>query len=115
MEEIRELRSRGVTVIPCSAWRPDLESLDAELSSLTAETLYLRSVRPRLLARAAWLCLRKFPLLAGFCERIIVQGSEPPLRRIRALIHTWLGVYYALLLEGRGVEHIHVHHGYFAS
>jgi glycosyltransferase involved in cell wall biosynthesis len=26
-----------------------------------------------------------------------------------------LGAYYALLLEGRGVEHIHAHHGYFAS
>jgi len=25
------------------------------------------------------------------------------------------GIYYALLLKGRGVEHIHVHHGYFGS
>jgi colanic acid/amylovoran biosynthesis glycosyltransferase len=30
-------------------------------------------------------------------------------------LHTWLGVYYALLLEGQNVAHIHVHHGYFGS
>jgi glycosyltransferase involved in cell wall biosynthesis len=31
------------------------------------------------------------------------------------LLHTWLGVYYGLLLRGRGVQHIHAHHGYFSS
>jgi colanic acid/amylovoran biosynthesis glycosyltransferase len=30
-------------------------------------------------------------------------------------LHTLLGVYYAALLQSRGVEHIHVHHGYFGS
>jgi glycosyltransferase involved in cell wall biosynthesis len=44
-----------------------------------------------------------------------MKGTEGPGRRARALLHTWLGAYYALLLKGRGVEHIHVHHGYFAS
>jgi colanic acid/amylovoran biosynthesis glycosyltransferase len=34
---------------------------------------------------------------------------------LRALLHTWLGVYYALLVGKSGVEHIHVHHGYFSS
>jgi glycosyltransferase involved in cell wall biosynthesis len=47
--------------------------------------------------------------------RILIGGKEGPGRRVRALLHTWLGAYYALLLEGRGVKHIHVHHGYFAS
>jgi glycosyltransferase involved in cell wall biosynthesis len=36
-------------------------------------------------------------------------------RRVRALFHTLLGVYYALLLEKHRVDHIHVHHGYFSS
>ena len=44
-----------------------------------------------------------------------MQGREPPARRLRALLHTLLGACYALKLQGRGVEHIHVHHGYFAS
>lgn len=34
---------------------------------------------------------------------------------MRAVLHTIAGVYFALLLEGCGVEHIHVHHGYFSS
>ena len=47
--------------------------------------------------------------------RVLAQGSDPPARRARALLHTLLGACYALQLQGRGVKHIHVHHGYFAS
>jgi colanic acid/amylovoran biosynthesis glycosyltransferase len=114
-EEIRELRRRGVKIIACSARRVDPSALDDELALLTSETLYLQPVRFGLLARASWLCLWRFPLLVDLFERVIVQGNESPLRRVRALLHTWLGVYYALLLGGRGVEHIHAHHGYFSS
>jgi glycosyltransferase involved in cell wall biosynthesis len=114
VDEIRTLRHRGVTVLPSSARRAE-PALDGELALLAAETLYLQPLRLTLLLRAAWLCLRKFTLLASFCGRVLMQGNESPGRRARALLHTWLGVYYALLLEGRGVEHIHVHHGYFAS
>jgi glycosyltransferase involved in cell wall biosynthesis len=46
---------------------------------------------------------------------MVIQGKESPARRARALLHTWLGAYLALQLCGRGVTHIHVHHGYFAS
>jgi len=45
----------------------------------------------------------------------MLRGGERPARRFRALLHTFLGVYYALILDGCGVDHIHVHHGYFAS
>jgi colanic acid/amylovoran biosynthesis glycosyltransferase len=34
---------------------------------------------------------------------------------VKALLHTWLGACYAVLLEGSEVDHIHVHHGYFGS
>jgi glycosyltransferase involved in cell wall biosynthesis len=34
---------------------------------------------------------------------------------MKALVHTSLGACYAVLLQGRGVDHIHVHHGYFGS
>ncbi|MGB7600480.1 MAG: glycosyltransferase [Candidatus Sulfotelmatobacter sp.] len=30
-------------------------------------------------------------------------------------MHTWLGAYYAVVLQKREVDHIHVHHGYFGS
>jgi glycosyltransferase involved in cell wall biosynthesis len=113
--EIRELRRRGVEVISCSARRVDSSKLDTTQRPIAAETLYLQPLRFKLLLKAAYLCVCKFALLADLYERVLVLGRESPLRRAKALLHTWLGVYYALLLEGRGVEHIHVHHGYFGS
>ncbi len=113
VEEARELRRRGAEVILCSALRPGV-SVEG-LKSFAAETLYLRPFRLGLLLRAAWLCVRKSPLLADLAIRVLLRGNEPPGRRVRALLHTWLGAYFALLLEGRGVEHIHAHHGYFSS
>ena len=113
-EEIWELRRRGITVIPCSArYTPD--ALDSELKAFAAETLHLQPLRLQLLIYAAVLCFVKFSRLEDFYRRALFQGSEPLRQRLRALMHTWLGVYYALLLEKSRVEHIHVHHGYFAS
>jgi glycosyltransferase involved in cell wall biosynthesis len=115
VDEIRELRRRGVRVVPCSARRAGSAALDDQLAAFAAETLYLQPLRLTLLLRAAWLCLRKGAGLANFLQRALTQGKEPLPRRARTVLHTWLGVYYALLLRGRGVEHIHVHHGYFGS
>jgi glycosyltransferase involved in cell wall biosynthesis len=114
VEEIRELRRRGLSVIPCSARRSPIP-LDAELKSLAAETLYLQPLRLNLLIHAAFICLLKFSTLKTFFRRALFQGREPLNRRLRALLHTWLGIYCALLIERSGVAHIHVHHGYFAS
>jgi colanic acid/amylovoran biosynthesis glycosyltransferase len=113
-KEIQELRRRGVTVIPCSARRAP-NAIDSELNAVAAETLYLQPLRLKLLIQAALMCFLKFPMLKDFVRRALLQGSEPPARRLRTLLHTWLGVYYALLLESSGAEHIHVHHGYFSS
>jgi colanic acid/amylovoran biosynthesis glycosyltransferase len=113
-EEIQELRRRGVRVIPCSA-RYNPAAHDPALKSFAAETLYLQPLRPDLLIRAAFMCLLKFAVLKDFFWRALFERNEPLVRRLRALLHTWLGVYYALLIEGSGAQHIHVHHGYFAS
>jgi colanic acid/amylovoran biosynthesis glycosyltransferase len=113
-EEIWELRRRGVRVVPCSACYVATSS-DSELKVLAAETRYLQPLQFRLLIHAAFLCVLKFHLLKNFFRRAVLEGNEPFARRLRALLHTCLGVYYALLIEGSGVEHIHVHHGYFAS
>lgn len=114
VEEIKNLRRRGVTVIPCSA-RHHPAGLDSELEGFAAETLYLQTLRLRLWIYAAILCFVKFPALKNFYSRALLQRNEPFERRLRALLHTWLGVYYALLIKSCGVDHIHVHHGYFAS
>ncbi len=114
-DEIRELRKHWVHVMPCSARSVDPATVGDTMKPFAAETLYLQPLRAGLILQAAWYCLRHFWRFADLWERIIVQGTESPLRRARAILHTWLGVYYGLLLEGRGVEHIHVHHGYFSS
>jgi len=113
-QEIQELRKYGVTVIPCSARRAST-CLNSDLSRLADETLYLQTLKLGLLVYAAFLCLAKFPSLKDFFGRALFQGHEPLGRRLRAVLHTWLGVYFALSIEGSGVQHIHVHHGYFAS
>jgi len=114
IEEIQELRRRGVTVIPCGACH-DVTPIDSEMKALATEALYLQPLQFRRLIHAAFLCLLKFWLLKGFFGRALLQGREPIARRLRTLLHTWLGAYYALLIESSGVKHIHVHHGYFAS
>lgn len=114
-DEIRELRRQWVHVIPCSARSVDSKNLCADLKPLAAETLYLQPLRFVLMIRAAWYGLRHFWQFADLFERVVVQGTESPLRRARCVLHTWLGIYYALLLRERGVDHIHVHHGYFSS
>ncbi|HEY1272919.1 MAG TPA: glycosyltransferase [Terriglobales bacterium] len=113
-EEINHLRNRGATVIPCSA-RTAAAGLPPSLEKLSAETLCLQPLDWSLCLRAAGLLLWRIGSLSDLLLRIVAQGREPLLRRAKALLHTWLGVYLALLLRGRGVEHIHVHHGYFAS
>ncbi|MGO9124948.1 MAG: glycosyltransferase family 4 protein [Terriglobales bacterium] len=114
IDEIRELRRRGVTVVPCSARRVK-PGLERHQQSFAAETLYLQPLRVAVLVRAACLCVAKLAVLSDFLRRALFQGREPPGRRLRALVHTLLGFYYAALLGSRRVEHIHVHHGYFGS
>jgi colanic acid/amylovoran biosynthesis glycosyltransferase len=113
-DEIRELRKRGIVVIPCSARRADDNPQDDRMMAMVSETLYLQPLQIGLLLRPAGLAMRRFTVLADLVKRL-AQGNESPRRRMRALMHTWLGACYAVRLEGRGVEHIHVHHGYFAS
>src|SRR5207249_3800498 len=67
-----------------------------------------------LLLRALWMFLWRLPCLWEFIKRILLCGKEPPGRRFKALVHTFVGVYYALLLKKYDVQHIHVHHGYFS-
>lgn len=114
-EEVEELRRRGVRVISCSARAPDKGMEEDQLKRFASETLYLQPWNLRLLLSAGWLCLRNFAALADLWLRVWTQGSERPGRRGRALLHTLLGACYAQQLKQRGVEHIHVHHGYFAS
>ncbi len=66
------------------------------------------------LLRALGLAARRWKRIADLA-RVLLRGKESPKRRLKALLHTWLGACYAVQLRERGVDHIHVHHGYFGS
>lgn len=114
LDEICELRRRGVTVVPSSA-RKVKPGLDKTPEPFADDTLYIQPLQIRVLLHAVWLCVEKLPALGGFFGHALFHGVESPGRRFRALLHTVLGVYYAALLQSRHVDHIHVHHGYFGS
>jgi glycosyltransferase involved in cell wall biosynthesis len=113
-EEIEELRRRGVRVISGTARKSDERSRDADDAG-AREILSLQPLQWLTLLRALVLLLRRWQRVADLMARIVFQGKESPQHRVRALLHTWLGAYYAVKLQERGVDHIHVHHGYFGS
>src|SRR5208283_2174101 len=114
-EEIQELRRRGVEVIAGSVRQPDAARGGASREGLEREVLCLQPVRVLILLRAVGLLVRRWGKISDLVARVLWRGKESPKRRLKALVHTWLGAYYAVLLEGRGVKHVHVHHGYFGS
>jgi colanic acid/amylovoran biosynthesis glycosyltransferase len=112
VDEIEELRRRGVRVIAGSVRKPVMD--DVSESQCGAE-IVLRPLRGIILLHAIWLGMRQWRRISPLIRRAVFRGDERPLKRMKALVHTGLGAYYAVLLQGCGIEHIHVHHGYFGS
>jgi glycosyltransferase involved in cell wall biosynthesis len=110
VDEIEELRKRGVRVIAGSVRRAR-----GEQSVEFAPEIVLQPLHLIVLLRAAVLCWRRSKTIMPLVARVLLRGREGPLLRAKALAHTWLGACYAVRLDGRRVEHIHVHHGYFGS
>ncbi|HVO62064.1 MAG TPA: glycosyltransferase family 4 protein [Terriglobales bacterium] len=111
-DEIAGLRAHDVEVIACSARRVGV--LAADLDNWREQTLYIQALR-------VWVVLRSFVRCCSGCQQLlpflvrILSGNESITQRTKALVHTWLGVYYAVLLQDTNVDHIHVHHGYFSA
>ena len=114
-EELQELRQRGVEVIPSSARKTAAVVGGSGSAPPGPETLCLQPLRVLTLLRALGFAARRWGRIADLVKRVLLRGKESPKRRLNALLHTWLGAYYALLLKERGVNHIHAHHGYFGS
>jgi colanic acid/amylovoran biosynthesis glycosyltransferase len=112
VEEIEELRRLGVHVIAGSVRKP---AWDEASASNNAPQIVLRPPHGVILLRALWLCIRRLQRIRPLISRVVFHGREGPTKRIKALAHTWLGAGYAVLLEGSGIKHIHVHHGYLGS
>jgi colanic acid/amylovoran biosynthesis glycosyltransferase len=114
-DEIQELRKRGVKVIPSSVRRPHNDLYRPAGGDAAGEVLCLQPVQVLMLLRALGLILWRWNRIAGLLTRALLGGRESPKRRAKALLNTYLGAYYAVLLRGHRVDHIHVHHGYFGS
>jgi colanic acid/amylovoran biosynthesis glycosyltransferase len=108
MDEIEELRRRGIRIVAGSVRAP-------KLSGGIAPEIVLRDVSPLIPLRALWLCLRRWSRISDLIWRAVGRGSEGPWQRAKTLLHTWMGACYAVLLRKHEVDHIHVHHGYFGS
>ncbi len=112
VDEIAELRRRGVRVMAGSVRKARPENV---WPGQGQPEVVVRSLSVVILLRALWLCVRRWQRISPLLARILFRGREGPFRRIKALAHTWLGACYAARLTGTGVDHIHVHHGYFGS
>ena len=108
-EEIRELTRHGITVLPCGVRRS--KHIEADLPE---EAIWLFPLRLTTCVLATWLCVWRLGRIRDLLWRA-VRGPEPVPRRLRTVLHTWLGAYFAARVRGQELEHIHVHHGYFAA
>lgn len=111
-EEIRELRRRGSRVISCSFRRPS--HLRNPLDTLVGQTLYVLPLKGGCLLQGLAILVRRFDRISHFVWRAI-HGPERLSRRLRTLVHTFLGACLAARLCREHVGHIHIHHGYFAA
>jgi glycosyltransferase involved in cell wall biosynthesis len=115
MDEISELRSRGVNVVCCSGKRVAANKLSLAERALWKETLYFQPLSDDQLMRAAGRLASDRHSLCQVSRPLLRERGASPGLRLRALGHTLMGSALAEQLEPLEIEHIHCHHGYFAS
>ena len=114
-DEIGELRRRGVRVVCCSGKRVAPRQLSGTDRTLWDETRYFQPLSDEELIRATRRLVSDRPALWQFLKPMFWQCGVSPCKRLRTLAHTVMGAVLAEDLAPLGVEHIHAHHGYFAS
>ena len=115
MDEITELRRRGVHVVCCSGKRVSPEPLSLAERTFWKETRYFQPLTDDELLRALGRLVSNRHNLWQVLRPLLWERGASPTRRIRALGHTVMGAAMAEQLAPLDVEHIHAHHGYFAS
>jgi len=114
-DEIGELRRRGAHVVCCSGKRVAPQGLSDTDRSFRDETRYFQPLSDKELMRATRRLASSRPALWQFLKPILWDCGVSPTKRLRVLAHTVMGAAMAEELAPLGVEHIHAHHGYFAS
>jgi len=115
IDEITELRRRGAQVICCSGKRVSPNHLSLAERAFWKETHFFQPLSDRELVRAARRLASDRHNLWQLLRPLLWERGTSPARRIRALGHTLMGAALAEQLAPLEVEHIHAHHGYFAS
>ncbi len=115
IDEITELRRRGIQVICCSGKRVAPNDLSPVERSFWKETLYFQPLADDELLRSARRLASNRHHLWQVLRPLILEPDASATLRIRALGHTLMGAALADQLAPLDVEHIHAHHGYFAS
>jgi len=115
MDEIGELRRHGVEVVCCSGKRVAPNNLSLAERAFWKETRFLQPLSDEELVRAAARLAADRHNLWHLLQPVLLQSGVSPGLRIRALGHTLMGAALAERLAPLDVQHIHCHHGYFAS
>jgi colanic acid/amylovoran biosynthesis glycosyltransferase len=115
IDEIVELRRRGAEVICCSGKRVSPNDLSLAERAFWKETRFFQPLSDDELVRAVRRLASDPRNLWQLLRPLLWERGPSPTRRIRALAHTVMGAALAEQLAPLKVEHIHAHHGYFAS
>lgn len=115
MDEISELRRRGVRVICCSGKRVAPTALGDVEREFWNETRFFQPLSDAELVQAIRRLASRPDACTQLLKPVLRELPASPRRRVRSFGHTVLGAALAQELAPFGVEHIHAHHGYFAS
>jgi colanic acid/amylovoran biosynthesis glycosyltransferase len=115
MDEIGELRRRGVQVICCSGKRVAPNNLSLAERAFWKETRFFQPLSDTELMRAASRLAADRLHLWQLLRPLLLDPGVSASLRIRALGHTLMVAALAEELAPLDVQHIHCHHGYFAS
>ena len=115
IDEITELRRRGAQVICCSGKRVSPNGLSLKERAFWEETRFFQPLSDGELVRAVRRLASDRHILWQLLRPLLWERGPSPSRRLRTLGHTVMGAALAEQLAPLNVEHIHAHHGYFAS
>jgi len=115
MDEITELRRRGVEVVCCSGKRISPDGLSLAERAFWKETRYFQPLTDDDLTHATLRLVSNRHNLWKVLRPLLWERDASAALRLRALGHTLMGAALAEQLEPLEVQHIHAHHGYFAS
>ena len=115
IDEITELRRRGTKVICCSGKRVSPDELSLAERAVWKETRFFQPLSDQELIKAMRRLASDRHHLWQLLRPLLWERGTSPSRRMLALGHTVMGAALAEQLASFHVEHIHAHHGYFAS